>query len=279
MREISSKEIKNAVKNLFLQACIAPNDDIECALKNALETETNECARSILSQIIENNKLAKAENMPCCQDTGMAVVFLEIGQEVLITGDYLENAVNEGVREAYGEGYFRKSVLTPITRINTGDNTPAIIHTRIVPGDKIKITAAPKGFGSENMSAIKMCKPSEGAKGIVDFVVDTAVKAGGSPCPPVVLGVGIGGTFEHAAFMAKRQLTRSINSKNPDPMLAEMEKEIKDKINALKIGPMGLGGDTYCLKVNIEQFYTHLAGMPVAVNYCCHALRHKEVTL
>ncbi len=279
MKIIQADQITAAVRKAFLAACIAPGQDVDCALRQAYQAESSPCGREILRQLLENNSIAKQENIPSCQDTGMAVVYLDIGQDVYIDGGFVEDAVNEGVRQAYADGYFRKSVLTAIGRENTRDNTPAIIHTKIVPGDGLKIIAMPKGFGSENMSAIKMLKPSDGREGIVNFIVEAAQNAGGCPCPPVVLGVGIGGTFEYAAYMAKRQLLRPLGSMNTEAQLAELEAELKHKINALGIGPMGLGGDTYCLAVHIDQYHTHLAGMPVAVNFCCHALRHCEVDL
>lgn len=279
MKTIDAKDITAALRNAFLTACIAPGEDVACALRKAQEAESSPTGCEILRQLLENNSIAKEENTPSCQDTGMAVVYLDIGQDVHIANGYVEDAVHEGVRQAYAEGYFRKSVLSVLDRVNTGDNTPAVIHTRIVPGDSLKIIAMPKGFGSENMSVIRMLKPSDGRDGIIDFIVEAARNAGGCPCPPVVLGVGIGGTFEKAAEMAKRQLLRSLGSVNPNETLAKMEAELKQKINALGIGPMGLGGDTYCLGVHIDQYHTHLAGLPVAVNFCCHALRHCEVVL
>jgi fumarate hydratase subunit alpha len=278
MKTILSQTIAQAVEKLFLQCCIAPAPDALCALQNAYAHEASPQGREALRQLLENAQIAQKENMPCCQDTGMAVVFLEIGQDVLIEGD-LHDAVNTGVRNAYEKGYFRKSVLHPITRINTKDNTPAIIHTEIVSGDTIKITAAPKGFGSENMSAMKMLKPSDGIAGIQKFILDSVLAAGGSPCPPVILGIGIGGTFEMAAFMAKKQLLRPLEETNSDAQLASLEKELKYKINALGLGPMGLGGSCYCLGVHIAAFPTHIAGLPVAVNFQCHASRHATEVL
>lgn len=279
MRIIDAKDITAAVRGAFLSACISPGEDVSQALRQALETEKSPTGKEILRQLIENNRTALEENIPSCQDTGMAVVYLEVGQDAHILNGYVEDAVHEGVRGAYAEGFFRKSVLSPIGRVNTRDNTPAVVYTRIVPGNQIKILAMPKGFGSENMSAIRMLKPSDGKDGIVGFILETVKNAGGSPCPPVVLGVGIGGTFDYAAYIAKKQLLRKIGSVNPDGALAALEQEIKDRINSLGIGPMGLGGDTYCLAVHIAQYPTHLAGMPVAVNFCCHALRHSEVVL
>ena len=278
MRIIKAESIKQAVKSCFLKAGISPGNDVLDALRKAEQSETNATAKAILQQILKNDEIAISKNMPCCQDTGMAVVFMEIGYDVHIEGD-TNAAVNEGVREAYGEGYFRKSVLGALSRKNTGDNTPAILHTELVPGDKVKITCAPKGFGSENMSALKMLKPADGIEGIKDFIIATAKAAGGSPCPPIVMGVGIGGTFEYAALMAKKALLRPLDTVNENEQLAALEDELRDKINDLKIGPMGMGGDTYCLKVNINEYPTHLAGLPVAVNINCHACRHEEIVL
>lgn len=278
MREIESEEIAQAVRQLFLEACLCPPKEVMEAIANAAETEPSEQGREVLRQLEENGKIALKEQIPYCQDTGMAVVFAEIGQEVHIAGDFYE-AVNRGVREAYQEGYFRKSVLTALERKNTGDNTPAVVHVRLTPGDRVRLVAAPKGFGSENMSAIAMLKPSQGIEGIEDFIVDTARRAGGNPCPPVVLGVGIGGTFELAALMAKEQLLRPIGAPSEDPVLAELEQRVKERINGLGMGPMGIGGRNYCLAVHAKEHPTHLAGLPVAVNYCCHALRHSETTI
>ncbi len=279
MRYIHADDIRDTVQKLLLSACIAPDGEMMRAVCGAREQESIPHAKEILRQLVENNEIAREENIPACQDTGMAVVMLDIGQDAHVKGYYVEDAVNEGVRQAYAEGYFRKSVLDPLTRVNTGDNTPAVIHTRIVPGENIKITVMPKGFGSENMSKLKMLNPSDGKEGILDFIVGAAKQAGGSPCPPVVLGIGIGGTFESCALLAKRQLLRRPGSANPDPELAEMEWEAKSRINALKMGPMGLGGDTYCLYAHIGKEPTHIAALPVAVNFCCHMLRHATATL
>ena len=278
MRIIESAEITQAVKNLFLSACRMPGPDVIDAIGKAYEIESCPPAKEGLRQLLLNAQIAQETLMPYCQDTGMAVVFLEIGQEVHIEGS-LEAAVNDGVRAAYNEGYLRKSVLDPITRENTKDNTPAVIHCEFVPGDALKITAAPKGFGSANMSKITMLKPSDGLDGIKHFVIECVKAAGGSPCPPVVLGVGIGGTFEKCALMAKKQLLRDIGSVNPDSFLAELESTLKDDINALGIGAMGFGGSNYCFAVHIEKFPTHIAGLPVAVNFQCHAARHASITL
>lgn len=275
MREISAETVTAEISRMCIEANCHLNPDIRRALKNGLEAETGEVARSMLCDILKNADIADNENMPICQDTGMAIVFLKIGQDLHITGGSLYEAVNEGVRRGYRDGYLRKSVVAdPIRRGNTGDNTPAVIHTEIVDGDRLEITVVPKGFGSENMSAVKMCKPSEGAEGIVNFVVDTVKAAGSNPCPPIVVGVGIGGSFEKAALLAKTALTREIDSENADPYYADMERELLDKINALNIGPQGLGGTVTALGVNIETYPTHIAGMPCAVNISCHVTRH-----
>lgn len=279
MKIISAELIEQTVFELFSEACIKPDDAVERELEAAEKKERTPHAKEILRQLIINNRIAANKTIPACQDTGMAVVMLELGQDVSVRGGFLDDAVNKGVARAYGEGYFRKSVLDPITRENTGDNTPAVIHTKIVRGDKLKITCVPKGFGSENMSAIAMLPPSAGERGVIDFIVSTAVNAGGSPCPPVILGVGIGGTFEYCAYLAKEQLLRPLNKPSEDPKLAEMERECKRLINELDLGPMGLGGDTYCLAVHIAKTPTHIAALPVAVNYCCHMLRFATATL
>ena len=266
MKEISASQITQTVKDLFLEACLCPPGDVVYALERAHQTEVSPQGKETLSQLLTNAKISLSEQIPYCQDTGMAVVFADIGQDIHITGDF-NAAINEGVRQAYGEGYYRKSVLSAINRKNTLDNTPAIIHTRIVPGNSLMLTAAPKGFGSENMSQIKMLKPSDGVQGIINFVVQSARDAGASPCPPVILGIGIGGTFEYTALMAKRQLLRTVGQPNQNPLLAGLEEEIKERINALGMGPGGLGGRHYCLAVHIEEHETHLAGLPVAVNF------------
>ncbi|SKA90315.1 fumarase, class I alpha subunit [Caloramator quimbayensis] len=280
MKEIHVSKIVETVKKLCIDANYYLNDDIKDSLFKAKEKETFSLAQNILDIILENADIAKNENMPMCQDTGMAVVFLEIGQDVHITGGSLEDAVNEGVREGYSEGYLRKSVVgDPIERINTKDNTPAIIHYSIVPGDKLKITVAPKGFGSENMSQLKMLKPADGIEGVKDFVLKAVKEAGPNPCPPIVVGIGIGGTFEKAAFLAKKALLRPVNVKNSNPYYAKLEEELLEKINSLGIGPQGFGGRTTALSVNIETYATHIAGLPVAVNINCHATRHSEAVL
>lgn len=278
MREIKAVEIENAVEELVIKANkILPEDLADC-IGCCREKETNETAKAILSDLQANLDAAKELDIPICQDTGMAVIFAEIGQEVHITGGSFEEAVNRGVSKGYTNGLLRKSVVAdPFkNRVNTNDNTPAIIHTRLVEGDKIKITAAPKGFGSENMSTLKMFTPSAKREDIVGFVVDSVKKAGSNPCPPVVIGVGIGGDFEYSAILAKKALCRSVSVRNSDSFYADMEKEILDKINELDIGPQGFGGQTTALCVNIETYPTHIAGLPVAVNVGCHVTRHAE---
>ena len=252
-----------------------------CSLEKALGIEDSPVAKSVLSQIIENDKIAAAEEIPLCQDTGMAVLFVEYGDKVTVSNGSFEDAVQQGVREAYDEGYLRKSVVSdPVfDRVNTRDNTPAIIHTKIVSGDKIRITAGGKGFGSENMSAIKMLTPAYGVEGVKQFVLDTVRAAGPNPCPPIVVGVGIGGTFERAAQLAKKATFRAIDTRNSDPRYAEMEDELLAKINEMGFGPAGLGGKTTALGVNIETSPTHIAGMPIAVNICCHAARHASAEI
>lgn len=272
IREISAESLSQAVYELFLQACVVPCRDVLDAVEYARSEETG-AAAEVLRQLSENAKIAEKTRLPSCQDTGMAIVYLDIGRDVHITGD-VTAAVNDGVRRAYRDGYFRKSVLTALGRVNTGDNTPAILHERIVEGDRIHIWAMPKGFGSENMSAVGMLKPSDGVDGVCDFIVECARKAGPNPCPPVVLGVGIGGSFEYAAYLAKRALLREVGSENPKSHLAELEAALRARINALGYGPMGLGGRNYCLAVHIDEYPTHLASLPVAVSFSCHALRH-----
>lgn len=278
MRIIKSDKITRAVRRLLLDAGRMPGRDMLCALKVACESETCPPAREALRQLVQNAAIAKETNMPYCQDTGLAVVFIDLGQQVHVDGA-LEDAINEGVRQAYTQGYLRLSVRDPLTGDNTGDNTPAVIHYDIVKGDKLRISVAPKGFGSENQSRVAMLKPSDGLEGIRRFVTDCVKQAGGSPCPPVVLGIGIGGTFEKCALMAKKQLLRGIGSENADPRLGELERSLKDEINALGIGAMGFGGSHYCFAVHIAAYPTHIAGLPVAVNFQCHAARHAHETL
>ena len=265
IRIIDAAAVTAAVKKLFMDCNYFIGSDIMCALETALHTESAPVAQSVLSQIIENDRIAAAEQIPLCQDTGMAVLFVEYGDKTAIDGCF-EDAVQQGVREAYEEGYLRKSVVSdPVfDRVNTRDNTPAVIHTRIVPGDKIRITAGGKGFGSENMSAIKMLTPAYGEEGVKRFILDTVRAAGPNPCPPIVVGVGIGGTFERAAQLAKKATFRPIDTENPDPRYAAMERELLEEINQMGFGPAGLGGKTTALGVNIETFPTHIAGMPAA---------------
>ena len=279
MREIKASLITETVSRLCIEAnCHLPGDMKQC-ITACRSCETWPVAQSILDQIIENYTIADEQNVPICQDTGLACVFVDIGQEVHVDGN-LEDAINEGVRKGYTDGYLRKSVVRdPLDRVNTGDNTPAMIYYNIVPGDKVKITVAPKGAGSENMSQIKMLKPSDGVQGVKDFVVKCVEEAGPNPCPPIVVGVGIGGTFDKAAYLAKKALTRSVDERNPVKFYADLEEELLEKINALGVGPQGFGGSTTALAVNIEQFPTHIAGLPVAVNINCHVTRHKTEVL
>lgn len=278
IREISAQEITSAVKKLFMECNYYIGEDISEAIQKAQENEDTQLAKDVLQQLIDNNKIAAEEKIPLCQDTGMAVLFVRYGDKVVVKDGSFNDAVEEGVRQAYVDGYLRKSVVCdPVfDRINTKDNTPAIIHTEIVPGDKIQIVAGGKGFGSENMSAIKMLTPSAGVEGVKQFVLDTVAHAGPNPCPPMVVGVGIGGTFEKAAQLAKRATLRPINTSNPDERYAKLEEELLCEINKMDIGPAGLGGKTSALGLNIETYPTHIAGLPVAVNICCHACRHKE---
>ncbi|WP_024832368.1 fumarate hydratase [Ruminiclostridium josui] len=276
MREISTDQIIDVVRRLCIEANQNLPSDIKACIKKCRESEDGEIAQDILDKIITNYEIAESENVPICQDTGMACVFMEIGQDVHITGQSLADAVNEGVRQGYAEGYLRKSVVKdPVRRGNTGDNTPAMLYTEIVDGDKIKITVGPKGFGSENMSAIRMFKPSAGIQGIKDFILETVENAGPNPCPPMVVGVGIGGTFDKAALLAKKALMRNVDIPNKDPYYAELESEMLEKINNLGIGPQGFGGKTTALAVMIETMPTHIAGMPCAININCHVTRHK----
>lgn len=277
MREIHVSEITKVVKELCIESNYYLSKDVKDALQKAKENETWELAENILDKIILNSNIAKNEDMPICQDTGMTCVFMEIGQDVHIIGGLLEDAINEGVRQGYDEGFLRKSVVKdPLDRVNTNDNTPAIIYYDIVQGDKIKITVSPKGFGSENMSRIKMLKPSDGLKGVKDFIIETVMLAGPNPCPPIVIGVGIGGTFDKAAYLAKKALIRPLDKRNSKEFYSNLEEELLEAINKLGIGPQGFGGKTTALGVNIETYPTHIAGLPVAVNINCHVTRHKE---
>ena len=276
MRIINVNTITQNIKDMCIKANHFLAEDMDQAMKHALDTEQSPLGRQILDQLQDNLKIAAEDMIPICQDTGMACVFLEIGQDVHITGGDLADAINEGVRRGYDKGYLRKSVVKdPVRRGNTGDNTPAMIYTEIVPGEQIKITVGPKGFGSENMSAIRMFKPSAGLQGIKDFILETVETAGPNPCPPMVVGVGIGGTFDKAALLAKKALMRPIDSENPDPFYADLEKEMLEKVNKLGIGPQGFGGKTTAIGLNIETMATHIAGMPCAININCHVTRHK----
>ena len=276
MREIQASMITDTIERLCIEANQVLPDDIKKSIQTCRSCEDGQIACGILDYIIENYEIAENEQVPICQDTGMACVFLEIGQDVHITGGDLSEAVDEGVRRGYANGYLRKSVVKdPVRRGNTGDNTPAMLYTEIVPGENIKITVGPKGFGSENMSAIRMFKPSAGIEGIKDFILETVETAGPNPCPPMVVGVGIGGTFDKAALLAKKALMRPVDTENEDPYYADLEKEMLEKINQLGIGPQGFGGKTTALGLNIETMPTHIAGMPCAINISCHVTRHK----
>ena len=279
MREICAQRITEIVKKLCVEAnCYLPGD-VKKRIEGFHDAETWPQAKEILERIIENYQIADEKAQPICQDTGVACVFVKIGQDVHVAGDLAE-AIHEGVRQGYTEGYLRKSVVRdPLDRVNTGDNTPAMIYYDIVPGDGLEITVAPKGFGSENMSQIKMLKPSDGLQGVKDFILKVVEDAGPNPCPPIVVGVGVGGTFDKAAFMAKKALMRSADERHPEPFWAQLEEEMLEKINALGIGPQGFGGRTTALCVNIEKCPTHIAGLPVAVNINCHVTRHKTEVL
>jgi fumarate hydratase subunit alpha len=277
MKNIDCSTISETVKKLCIHSNYYLSDDLKSSLNDALQTEKSEIGINILNQIINNAEIAKNEKMAMCQDTGMTVVFVELGQDVVITGGTLTDAINKGVALGYNDGFLRKSVVNdPLIRENTGDNTPAIIHYDIVPGDNLKITVSPKGFGSENMSALKMLKPSDGVEGVKAFIVETVDKAGPNPCPPIIVGVGLGGTMEKAAILAKKALLRPMNEKSNLNHIKALEEELLKTINNLGIGPGGLGGNVTALSVNIETYPTHIAGLPVAVNICCHALRHSE---
>jgi len=280
MREINVQQIIDTVEKLCIDANTHLPSDVKCAIKNCRACEDGKIAQGVLDNIIDNFEIADNENVPICQDTGMACVFLEIGQDLHIVGGDLTEAINEGVRRGYTNGYLRKSVVgDPVRRGNTGDNTPAMIYTEIVPGENLKITVGPKGFGSENMSAIRMFKPSAGLQGIKDFIIETVEAAGPNPCTPIVVGVGIGGTFDKAALLAKKAIMRPTDSCHPDPYYADLEKEMLEKINALGIGPQGFGGKTTAIGLNIETLPTHIAGMPCAININCHVTRHKSEVL
>ena len=279
MREVTTGEITAAVKELSMGAAYHLGDDVVKALETGLENETSPTGKDVLNQLLENARIADEGNFPMCQDTGFAVVFVELGQDVHVAGGDLYESIHEGVRQGYAEAYLRKSVCHPFTRKNTGDNTPAIIHVKIVPGDKVKLTLAGKGGGSENMSRVMMLKPSDGKQGIIDYVIQRVKESGPNPCPPTVVGVGIGGTFEKAAMLAKESLLRHLGEPNPDPELAEMEQTILEAVNKLGVGPAGLGGRTTSLAVHVELHPCHIASLPVAVNINCHAHRHKETVI
>lgn len=280
MKEIHINNIIETVERLCIEANYYLPQDMRDSIDNAIQNESYPMAKDILDKIVLNYNIAENEDMPICQDTGMVCIFLKIGQDVHIIGGLLKDAINEGVRRGYNKGYLRKSVVKdPINRINTNDNTPAIINYEIVEGDNIKIIVVPKGFGSENMSSIKMLKPADGVEGVKEFVIETVKKAGPNPCPPIVVGVGIGGTFDKAASLAKKALIRDVSKRNSNEFYSKLEQELLEEINKLGIGPQGFGGKTTALVVNIETYPTHIAGLPVAVNINCHATRHKEAIL
>ena len=275
MRTIHTDEIIKEIRQMCIDANLILSEDVKCRIEDAIQTEKSPVGKNVLQQLDENMKIARTENIPICQDTGMAVVFLKLGQDLHIEGMNLEDAVNEGIRQGYVDGYLRKSVVgDPILRENTKDNTPGIIHYEIVPGDRLEITVAPKGFGSENMSRIFMLKPADGIEGVKEVILTAVKEAGPNACPPMVVGVGIGGDFEKCAIMAKKELTRNLNEHSDIPYVAEMEKELLETMNKTGIGPGGLGGTTTVLGVNINTYPTHIAGLPVAVNICCHVDRH-----
>ena len=279
LRQISAEEITRTIRRLCIEANTILGDDVVEALKKGLEKEESKTGKVIFRQLLENAKIAKEEGVPLCQDTGMVVVFIEMGQDIHITGGELNQSINEGVRQGYRDGYLRASSLDPLVRKNFGDNTPAIIHVEVVPGDKLKLTVVPKGFGGENMSRMTLLTPASGIEGIKDFVLRTVDEAGANPCPPGIVGVGIGGTLEKATFIAKKSLLRPIGQRHPDHQIAILEEELLDKINRLGIGPQGLGGTVTALDVHIETYPTHIASLPVAVNLQCNCHRHKEAVL
>ena len=280
MREVDVKEITKNIKEMCIEANHYLSKDMKRVFNQAAEAEESPLGRQILDQLKENLDIAGTDMIPICQDTGMAVIFINIGQDVHLTGGNITEAINEGVRKGYDEGFLRKSVVKdPIDRINTKDNTPAVIYYNLVKGDKVKITLAPKGFGSENMSKIAMLKPADGLEGVKKFILDTVKQAGPNPCPPMVIGVGIGGTFDKAAYLAKKALIRPINERNKNEFYKDLEIELLEKVNKLGIGPQGFGGRTTAIGLNIETYPTHIAGLPVAVNINCHATRHKEIIL
>ena len=279
MREINTSQITTALRDLCIKANTHLGEDVLAAFRKAIELEVSPTGKDILEKLVENARIAREEAIPICQDTGFAVVFVELGQEVHLVGGDLKEAVNEGVRQGYQEGYLRKSICHPFTRKNTGDNTPAVIHLDIVPGDRVRLIVAPKGGGSENMSRVTMLTPAVGIEGVKDFVVQRVKESGANPCPPTIVGVGIGGTFETAALLAKKALLRPLGSQNPNTELASLEAELYEKINGLGIGPQGLGGRITSLAVHVAMMESHIASLPVAVNIQCHAARHKEMEL
>jgi len=279
MREIHVEEIRDNVAQICIEAAYNLSEDVLTAFDRAVETETAPSAREIIELLKENARVAREERIPICQDTGIAVFFVEIGQDLRIKNGFIADAINDGVRKGYKEGYLRKSVVDPLTRRNTGDNTPAIIYTELVPGDKLKISFMPKGAGSENMSMIRMLRPTEGIEGIRNFVLECVQKAGANPCPPVVIGVGIGGSFEKAALLAKKALLRPVGSPNARLELASLEETLLKTVNKTGIGPEGLGGKVTAMAVHVESFPCHIASLPVAVNINCHAARHKTIIL
>jgi fumarate hydratase subunit alpha len=279
MREIHVDEIRDNVAQICIDAACNLSEDVLTAFDRAVETETAPGAKEIIGLLKENARIARDEHLPICQDTGIAVFFVELGQDLRIRNGFIVDAINEGVRKGYKEGYLRKSVVDPLTRKNTGDNTPAVIYTELVPGDKLKISFMPKGAGSENMSAIRMLRPTEGLEGIRTFVLECVQKAGANPCPPIVVGVGIGGSFEKAALLAKKSLLRPVGSPNPKLELASLEETLLKAVNKTGIGPEGLGGKVTAMAVHVESFPCHIASLPVAVNINCHAARHKTIIL
>ena len=279
VREIPAEEITKTIKRLCIEANTVLGDDVIEAYKKSYENENSPVGRDILRQLLENSRIAEEEGIPLCQDTGLAVVFVDMGQDVHVVDEDLNEAINEGVRQGYKEGYLRASTLDPLTRKNYGDNTPAIIHVNVIPGDKLKLTVAPKGFGSENMSRVILFPPAVGIKGVKNFVIQRVEESGPNPCPPLVVGVGIGGTLEKAAIIAKKSLLRPIGQRHPNPDIAKLEEEFLDDINNLGIGPQGLGGTVTALDVHIETYPTHIGSLPVAVNIQCHCDRHKEAVI
>jgi fumarate hydratase subunit alpha len=280
MRKVEVRLLTEAIRHMAIEANVELGKDVLDAFERFSKCEKSETGRATLDQFVQNAEIAQRDRMPLCQDTGFAVVFLEVGQEVSFVGGGLEEAVNEGVRQGYAEGYLRKSIVKdPLRRVNTGDNTPAVIHTRIVPGDKVNITFAAKGGGSENMSGIAMLRPADGIEGVKKFVIERVDKAGPNPCPPTIVGVGIGGTFEVAALLSKKALLRPLGERHPDPFYAKLEEDLLAAINRLGIGPMGLGGTTTSLDVHVEYYPCHIASLPVAVNIQCHSSRHLHVEI